>query len=154
LSLSPYIFTGLRKNLDSYELLAKAIPADRLDQATGPNRFTAREALAHWADWESVHLSRLEAALAFDLVPVPNLNESEVANQKGYSSWTIEQCLDLMQVGRNNLIQFLEERSEFELFRRFLHPTFGTLDMFDYAGHVLGHDAYHIEQLLAFLLRR
>jgi len=154
MNLSPYIVIGLRKNLEVYQMLAAAIPEDELDKATGPGRFTVREALAHWADWESVHLNRLEAALAFDLAPVPNLSEGDRAEEQGYAKWTVKQCLDMFRRDRDRLIDFLEERNDFDIRRRFVHSKFGTLTMADYAGHILGHDAYHVEQLLSVLTRQ
>lgn len=151
---SPYILIGLRKNLEVFEMLVEAIPDEKLDQPTGPNRFTVREAIAHWADWESVHLQRVETALSFDLAPVPNLSESDRAEEKGYKSWTKKQCVEIFERDRNRLISFIEERNDFEIRRRFVHAKFGTLTIADYAGHILGHDAYHVEQLLSVLLAK
>lgn len=152
MNLSPYILIGLRKNLEVFRMIAEAIPEDKLDQPTGPSRFTVREAMAHWADWESVHLQRVETALSFDLAPVPNLSESDRAEEKAYKSWTKQQCREVFDRDRGRLIAFMEERDDFEIRRRLVHSKFGTLTIADYAGHVLGHDAYHVEQLLSVLL--
>ncbi|MBV6458775.1 MAG: hypothetical protein HONBIEJF_01913 [Fimbriimonadaceae bacterium] len=154
MNLSPYILIGLRKNLEVYRLIAEAIPEARWDQPTGPNRFTIREAMAHWADWESVHLQRCETALSFDLAPVPNLSETDRAEEMGYRNWTKDHCIDLFERDRNRLISFVEERNDFEIRRRFVHAKFGTLTIADYAGHILGHDAYHIEQMLSAMFTK
>lgn len=145
--LSPYIFIGLEKNIALYVRLATAVPADRLDVPTGEDRFTARQALAHWADWDAVHLSRMQAAAAQDLAPVPDFSETARCQEQGYDSWTVADMVAKFETDRAGLIGWLKGRSEEELTRRMVHSKFGTLSVADYAGHILGHDAYHAEQM-------
>lgn len=150
--LSPYIFIGLEKNRDLFALLTDSIPEGFLDQSTGQGRFTVREALAHWADWESVHLSRIQAAEAQDGAKVPDIDEGQRVIDKGYRNWSQEEIRDRFLNGRRILIKTLHDLSDEELAQRFEHSRFGVLTIADYAGHVLGHDAYHAEQLTRFVL--
>ncbi|MCC6404077.1 MAG: DinB family protein [Fimbriimonadaceae bacterium] len=150
--LSPYIFTGLEKNADLFEMLALRVPLASLDAHTHPGRFTAREALAHWADWEHIHLSRIEAALREDLVQVPDVDEGERARAERYREWGVEECVERFTAGRTLLVQRLRSLGPGETERRFVHPFFGSLTVGGYCGHILGHDAYHAEQLLGVVL--
>jgi hypothetical protein len=150
--LSPYIFTGLEKNLETFRILAEAVPAEKLDAPTHPGRFTARQALAHWADWDAIHLWRLHAAIDEDGAPVPDVSEGERAIEKAYDSWPMEKILGLFDTSRRQLIDTLSDLTNEQLERRFVHSFFGELSIADYAGHVLGHDAYHAEQLLHVVL--
>jgi hypothetical protein len=145
--LSPYIYIGLEKNRDLFALLLESIPVTCLDLSTGPDRFTVREALAHWADWESVHLGRIQAALAEDGVRVPDIDEAQRVVLEGYKDWSLEHIRGLFMNGRRVLIRTLHDLTAEQLGMRFAHSRFGTLTIADYSGHILGHDAYHAEQL-------
>lgn len=150
--LSPYVFTGLEKNVALYAALAGRVGADALDAPTHPGRFTARQALAHWADWEAVHLSRIEAAMREDLAAVPDVDEGQRAESERYSEWSVEECVERFAAGRTLLLGRLRGLAAGDAQRRFVHSFFGTLSVADYCGHILGHDAYHAEQLLGVVL--
>lgn len=149
---SPYIFIGLEKNRDLFALLMDSIPNAVLDQSTGQGRFTVREALAHWADWESVHHGRILAAGAEDGVRVPDIDEGQRVIDEGYRNWSQDEIRERFLNGRRILIKTLHDLSDEQLARRFEHSRFGVLTVADYAGHILGHDAYHSEQLTRFAL--
>ncbi|MBX3118616.1 MAG: DinB family protein [Fimbriimonadaceae bacterium] len=146
--LSPYIFIGLEKNMSLYARLAGAVPADRLDVPTGVGRFTARQALAHWADWEAIHLSRIEAALGQDGAEVPDYDEGARCVEQNYDAWDVASMMQKFATERAQLTVRLKGLSEEQLEQRFAHSHFGKLSVADYAGHILGHDAYHVEQLV------
>lgn len=150
--LSPYVFTGLEKNVAVFRILADSVPEDRLDVATHAGRFTARQALAHWADWEHIHLSRIEAALRENLAQVPDVDEGERARAERYEEWGVDEIVDRFALGRGLLVQRLQGLAPGDKDRRFVHSFFGTLSVADYCGHILGHDAYHTEQMLSVLL--
>lgn len=150
--LSPYVFTGLEKNVAVFRVLARAVAAGQLDSATHPGRFTARQALAHWADWEHIHLSRIEAALREDMAPVPDVDEGERARAERYEEWGMDEIVERFELGRALLVQRLQGLAPGDKSRRFAHSFFGTLSVSDYCGHILGHDAYHTEQMLSVVL--
>lgn len=143
------MFTGLEKNVAIYASLAGRLPPGRLDEPTHPGRFTARQALAHWADWEAIHLSRIEAALRQDLDAVPDVDEAARAGSEIYDDWSVEECIERFAAGRTLLLGRLRDLGPGDDDRRFVHPFFGTLTVGGYCGHILGHDAYHTEQLLS-----
>lgn len=149
---SPYVFTGLEKNVAIYTVLAGQIGPERLDLPTHPGRFTARQALAHWADWELIHLSRIEAALRQDLAAVPDVDEAERAESEMYGEWSVEECVERFAAGRTLLLGRLRGLAPGDSDRRFTHSFFGTLSVGDYCGHILGHDAYHVQQLIEVVL--
>lgn len=146
--LSYYIGVGLDKNIESFRRLARAVPEDALDVPTGEGRFTARQALAHWADWEPIHLSRIDAALAQDGANVPDYDEGARAISEGYDGWDRDKIVSTFEAGRRAFIDRLKSLDSEELDRKLTHSFFGTLTVHQYAGHVLGHDAYHVEQIL------
>ncbi|MBX7134817.1 MAG: DinB family protein [Fimbriimonadaceae bacterium] len=150
--LSPYIFIGLEKNRDLFGLLLENVSPDHLDDSTGAGRFSVREAFAHWADWEEVHLGRVLAAKAEDGVRVPDIDEGQRVFDRTYREWSTDHIRSLFLDGRRVLIRTLHDLSDEELGRRFEHSRFGLLTIADYAGHILGHDAYHAEQLTRYAL--
>lgn len=145
--LSPYIFTGLEKNVAIFAALAARIPHDVLDEPTHPGRFTARQALAHWADWEAIHSSRIEAALREDGAAVPDVDEGDRAESEMYVEWSVEECIERFAAGRTLLLGRLRGLAPGDERNRLVHSFFGTLSVADYCGHILGHDAYHVQQL-------
>lgn len=150
--LSPYVFTGLEKNVVIFSTLADAVPTAKIDLPTHEGRFTARQALAHWSDWEAVHISRIEAALREDLASVPELDEGARAESELYDQWTVGECIERFAAGRTLMLGRLRDLAPGDEGRRFVHPFFGTLSVADYCAHILGHDAYHAEQMLHVVL--
>lgn len=150
--LSPYIFTGLEKNIRLFEMLASRVPEAKMDIPTGLGRFTARQALAHWADWDAVHLSRIDAAVAQDLAPVPDYDERARCIELNYDSWSVADMIAKFKADREQLIARFKGLSEEQLEHRMVHSHFGTLSVAGYAGHILGHDAYHAEQMVGVCL--
>lgn len=152
--LSPYVFIGLEKNRELFALLMDSIPEVLLDQSTGQGRFTVREALAHWADWESIHLARIQAAETQDGAKVPDIDEGQRVIDEGYRDWSQDDIRDRFLNGRRVMIRTLHDMSDEQLGHCFEHSRFGVLTISDYAGHILGHDAYHAEQLTRFALAK
>ncbi|MFW5697245.1 MAG: hypothetical protein ACOCX1_01650 [Fimbriimonadaceae bacterium] len=60
--MKKYVFRALESGPKVVERLLRVFPKDRLDEQLAPNAFTARELVAHLADFEQIHLDRIRYA--------------------------------------------------------------------------------------------
>jgi len=148
---NPYLFGELRKAPDSIARIAAAVPRERWDDRTDPDRFSLREAIAHLADWEPIHLSRMIVAVTAPGTDVEAYDEVELAAKNGYSSRDVNSELERFRQGRARIMEWIDSRSKDEWANIVVHPEKGAMTLYDQFNLLLAHDAYHIEHLTQFL---
>lgn len=125
--------------------------ADLYDTKTDADRFTFREIVAHMADWEPILLSRMKQTIdnpGSILTPIDE-GQRAIDLRYGETDPTVEATLWISL--REATIRFLEENGPGNWEKSVVHPERGVQTLYDMANLELGHDAYHIEQLLHFL---
>ncbi len=116
-----------------------------------PGRFTAREHVAHLADWETVYLDRFARTLAEDVPTLLNYDETERAAEQGYSSADPTLSASVFAERRVQTVSFLRTVPEDRWARVGLHPQIGPMTLEVQVAHVAAHDGYHLEFLTANL---
>jgi hypothetical protein len=150
-TMNVYLLPGLKTGPVVLERLIRLISPDRLDTPLEADRFTPREIIAHLADWEPIMMARVQQALDNPGSTVQAWDEGEMAIQNRYSETNIDEQLMKYAAHRAETISLLEKLNADQLKRTIVHPERGSMTVDDQASLLLGHDAYHIEQLSAYL---
>ena len=80
--MNPYLLPALPMGPVIVARLLEEIPHARLDEAMQEGRFTAREVIAHLADWEPIMRERILLARDAPGATIAVLDESEMAVAK------------------------------------------------------------------------
>lgn len=149
--MNPY----LKKPIDFAPLVAERlialIPADQIDVALSDGRFTVREVVAHWADWEPILRSRIELARDEPGAMIVMYDEDQMSVDHNYAGQDIRANLDKWKAERALTKKVVDALTNDDLAKSYIHPDRGQETLSDLAHMVLGHDMYHIEQLSEYL---
>lgn len=153
--LNPYLFPGLERSPQIMRDLFALIPGDLLDVPTYPERFTPREVIAHLADWESVlRDERLVEPARNPGCAVSAYDEGDRAIDRGYSGLDVATQLEIFAAERAKTIAFLKGLDPEAWLATMVHPERGEMTVSDVANSLVGHDAYHVEQLVHVIAPR
>lgn len=146
--MNPYLFPSLDKGPIVIERLLGRIAPDQMDRPTHPDRFTPREVVAHLADWEPILLGRMKAAIESPGSSIEGIDEGERAIELNYSALEWKSEVKAYADRRNETIAWLRGLKEDDWAKYVVHSERGRQSVYDQANLLLGHDLYHIEQLL------
>lgn len=149
--MHPYLFPGLEASPRIIADIVRRIPVEKMDAPTHPNRFTPREVVAHMADWEPIFLERMRVTAHQPGSTIHGIDETQRAVDMGYSEWDWERQLELIAKHRADSIAFLKGLSPDQFGLHSVHNEKGALTIDDQANMLMGHDLYHIDQLLNVL---
>jgi hypothetical protein len=142
-----YVLSGLAASpAILHELLQDLTPA-QADSRPDPERFTIREAIAHMADWEPIWLGRVEKILAEDSPEIENLDEGEFAIRNRYHETEVAEQAARFAEGRAALVAALRPLTS-EQWLRVGIREWGPLSLDGFAAMILGHDGYHLQQVI------
>jgi hypothetical protein len=147
---NPYLCPGLKSGPVAIARIVRALPRSLDDRKTDPDRFSLREAVAHLADWEQIHLGRMQAALEQDDAHVQGIDESQRAIELGYESWDVEEQLAHFIEERKAMLAFLKGLTPEQWKATVVHSEKGRMTIYDQANVLVGHDTYHTEHLTQF----
>jgi hypothetical protein len=131
--------------------LLDRLPAGRLDEALHPDRFTAREVVAHLADWEPIMRDRIRIALDQPGAEIPAYDEGQMALDHRYAEQDPAAQAEVFIRERAETAAFLRGLAAEDWGKHAFHPERGRQSVEDLANLLLGHDLYHIEQLTEYL---
>ena len=116
-----------------------------------PTRFTLREMTAHLADWEVIFLERATRMRQEDGPFLPDIDEGQIAEERGYSRLSPQESLRRFREGRARQTAFLRSLSDAEWERPGMRELVGAVSIGGQTAMVLGHDGYHLGQALEWL---
>src|SRR3712207_4543533 len=143
-----YLIHGLGGTAIVLDRLLKGVTAEELDQRPDPDRFTLREVIAHLADWEGVWHERMQRLRDEDLPLLPGYDEGQWAIDHDYTNTDAAERLAHFREGRAALVALLQSLPADAWTRKGRHGEWGDLTLFDLASLVLGHDGYHLRQVV------
>jgi len=149
--VNPYLIGELLDGPVIIKSLIRQITGPKLDQPTEPGRFSPREVVAHLADWEPVFLERMQSAVGGSCPSVQVYDEADWAIEHGYGKSDVLAQADLFRDRRQDTIDFLKTLTPEQWKLTFNHPERGELSIEDQGNMLLGHDLYHIRQLMEVL---
>lgn len=148
--MHPYLMSGLADSVTVIEALFRSIPESRWDERIRPERFSAREVIAHLADWEPILHGRMEAAVANPGAFTPALDEGQMAIENRYDLRDPHEDMRRFAAARQKTIAWLNALPAGAWTAHAMHPEKGRLTVDDMANMFLGHDLYHAEQLALY----
>ncbi|MBV6457560.1 MAG: hypothetical protein HONBIEJF_00673 [Fimbriimonadaceae bacterium] len=143
-----YLMPTLPMGPQVMRTIVRNIPPDKLDTPTHPGRFTPRQVIAHLADWEPVLLTRMKIAIENPGGLAQGYDEMQWAIDHEYHKLDPHVQADLFIQRRQGTIEFLEGLSPDLWDRQYNHSERGLMSVYDTANMLVGHDMYHVEQLI------
>ena len=145
--MSDDIAARLRADLDELTEALGRLPAERLEQApAGRDGWTARQVLAHLADFELMAAVRVRTVLSIDRPLLATYGQEEFTDRFSALE-TAEEALERFAVNRRATLRVVAALAPADLERVGVHPERGeetlrwTLEM------LARHDRAHLEQL-------
>jgi len=146
-----YLWRSVELNARVIRFLLHDVPegSPRWDARPDAERFSLREIVAHLVDYDSVTRERFERILREDKPELPEWDVSEAAAH--YDARNPNHQLENLLVSRHELSVWLEGLSDKEWKRVGSRPRVGEFSVEEGVALMLGHDAYHLEQIAAWL---
>ncbi len=149
--VAPYAVTYVVNGISNTPtLIDHLLISPNWDIRPDPSRFTLREVVAHWADWDEIWIDRIRTTLAEEHPILPNMDEGLIAEEREYSKIPPEISLSRLRQSRPQLVELIRTIPE-DAWDRMAHRTgVGDLTLFQLVVMIMGHDNYHLKQLCDF----
>lgn len=145
------LFRALSSGPRVVERLLRVFPHERLDEKIEPERFTARQVVAHLADYEGTALDRIRAA---NLKPGRNVEwydpDAQAANHHFHDKEVFHEA-EVFESRRGMTLEYLQGLTEQDLDKTFVLPDNNSVSIRQYLAKLLCHDLEHMEQLSSYL---
>ncbi|MCB0824857.1 MAG: DinB family protein [Fimbriimonadaceae bacterium] len=149
--MSEALLNGLSYAPHVVERILRVFPHERLDERVDPDRYTAREVVAHLAHYEQVVLDRIRAANQQPGRSVPGYDPDAECAEHGYGDKEVFHEAEVFESRRNMTIEYLKDLSESDWDKTFTIGENRTTSIRDYMILILAHDMSHIDQISYFL---
>jgi uncharacterized damage-inducible protein DinB len=146
--MARYHVLGLERSSGALVLSAELVTPSRRRIPTGEGRFSPLEVLAHLADWEPIFAGRIRQAIENPGSEIVPQDESERAINGKYSEQQWEAVLAQFRHERKRTLAFVESLTPEQWNASLVHPEEGDMTVMALVLNLIGHDAYHLEQLL------
>ncbi|HEU4743315.1 MAG TPA: DinB family protein [Meiothermus sp.] len=133
----------LETQLSALELILKA-PPEALDAHPIPEKWSARQNLAHLGRFHEVFLARLEQILAEDN---PRLASRTPENDPDLAVWMelpTAEVIARIKALRPKMLERLRGLSDAEFARTGVHALFGPMNIGELLEHFLVHEGHHL----------
>lgn len=145
------LFRSLNAAPKVVERLLRVFPHDRLDDRIEADRFTAREVVAHLADYEQTVLDRMRVAIEKPGREVPFYDPDARANEHHFNNKEVFHEAEVYESRRGMTLDFLEELNPEDWQKTIKRPDGKEFTIQQYATEVLMHDMEHLGQLSSYL---
>lgn len=145
------VFRSLSYAPKVVERLLRVFPHDRLDDRVESDRFTAREVVAHLADYEQTVLDRIRVASQNSGREVPWYDPDGHCEEHGFGNKEVFHEAEVYESRRGMTIGFLKELADGDSSKTFTRPDGSQVSIDEYVNMVIRHDLEHLEQLSAYL---
>lgn len=133
------------------ERVLRVFPHDRLDDRFDTDRFTAREVVAHLADYEQTVLDRIRAANSKPGREVPAYDPDANAAEHHFGEKDVFHEAEVYESRRGMTIEYLQGLTREDYAKTFTLPDGRVFSISDYLCHILRHDLNHLEQMSHYL---
>jgi uncharacterized damage-inducible protein DinB len=145
----------LKRNITTLQYLIQSADSEAYttyrDGGTG---WTALEVLCHLRDYEHLFIKRAHLTIEETDATLPNPDPDHLLQENDYNSQNIQSVFGDLAAARQELLTYLEQRSEEDWAKTAQHPRRGTLSLADQLYLIAWHDANHQEQIAKILLEK
>jgi len=139
------VLAALRRHVEELTRLVDALPAERLERPVAEG-WTARQVLAHLADFELVAAVRVRVVLSVDRPTLPAYGQEEFTDRFSALE-TPAEALERLTVTRRATLRVLEAATDADWERTGTHPERGEEPLRRTVEMLSRHDAAHLAQL-------
>ena len=137
-------FLRLKTQLDCLPILLAGIDAGALHRKPVPDKWSARENLAHLARYQEVFVGRLDRILKETGPQLPRYSAEQDAEWPRWAQMHPDEVLTNMREMRLELIKRVERVSAADLSRTGVHARFGSMTLVQWMEFFLLHEAHHL----------
>jgi uncharacterized damage-inducible protein DinB len=146
--MSEDVVAQLRADLDELTELVLRLPGARLEpRPVESEGWTARQVLAHLADFELIAAVRVRTVLSMDRPALASYGQEEFTDRFSALD-TAEEALERFTVNRMATLRVLEALGPADLERVGVHPQRGEETLRRTLEMLARHDRGHLEQLV------
>ncbi|HVN30913.1 MAG TPA: DinB family protein [Thermoanaerobaculaceae bacterium] len=127
--------------------LLRLAPADAWARRPRPGTWAPIEVLAHLADTELFHGTRVRLILNGDRPLLPRFEGAVLAERARYLEWPPALALERFCTRRTETLELLSVCSAAQLERVGVYPTRGLVTLADLVALMLAHDTDHVGQM-------
>lgn len=127
------------------------VKPEHYNDVVDPDRFNLTEMVAHLADFEDIFLDRLRLAKEAPGSTITPINPDARAEEKDYKNRDVHHELEVFDVRRRDLVEFLDGLSDDEWKLAFRHPELGEVTIEEYSHVILAHDLSHVAHASAYM---
>ncbi|HKF75556.1 MAG TPA: DinB family protein [Candidatus Dormibacteraeota bacterium] len=136
---------ALRADLEELVELVGSLSADGLERRSD-HGWSARQVLAHLADFELIAGVRVRMVLSFDRPPLASYAQDELTDRFADLE-TAAEALERVVVNRRALVRLLESLGERDWERLGTHPERGEETLRRTVEMIVRHDGLHLAQM-------
>jgi hypothetical protein len=133
------------------ERLLRVFPTDRLDDRIEADRYTAREVIAHLADYEQVVLERCRCAKLKPGTEVPSYDPDARAAEHKYHTKDVFREAEVFESRRMMTLELLADFTPDDWEKTFVIAGGSSWTVKEYMSMILSHDLGHVDQISAYL---
>lgn len=134
----------LRTQLDCLPLLLAGASEDAMERRPQPEKWSARENLAHLARYQSVFLGRLHRMGTEDAPFLPRYKAEEDSEWPEWMTRSEKKLCEILRTQRRELVDAVEKLSDGDLKRIGTHARFGPMTIAQWLEFFLLHEAHHL----------
>lgn len=149
--MQDWLLRSLNKGPKVIERLLRVFPKERLDERIERDRFTAREVVAHLADYEQTVLDRIRVANLKPGHQVPVYDPDTQCSTHRFFDKEVFHEAEVFESRREMTYEYLLDLSEADWNKTFVNYAGQEITIHEYVGMVLAHDLDHIEQISMYL---
>ncbi len=136
--------TRLKTQLDCLPIILAGVSEDTLNRRPNPDKWSARENLAHLARYHEMFLQRIERIRKEQN---PELARYAAENDPEWPRWMalpVNEVLARLRSLRAEMLALVEKLSPAELSRTAIHSRFGEMTLIQWLEFFLLHEGHHL----------
>jgi len=134
----------LKSQLDCLPLVVSGTGEDALERKPAPDKWSARQNLAHLARYHDIFLDRLERIVGEDRPAIERYSAERDAEWPHWNALPASEVLRRLHALRAELIDSVNQLSDAELARTGTHSRFGEMTLAQWLEFFLLHEAHHL----------
>jgi hypothetical protein len=134
----------LQTQLDCLPAILAGVPLDVLDRRPTPDKWSAKENLAHLGRYHEVFRERIARILKEDRPAFTRYLAEEDPQWRPWAAKSSDSVLSELRALRAQIISLFDGLSDAELLRTGVHPRFGEMTVLQWMEFFLLHEGHHL----------
>ena len=134
----------LRTQLDCLPTILAGISEGALDRRPLPEKWSARQNLAHLARYHEMFLERIERIRSEDRPLLARYVAEDDPKWPQWAAMPASELLTRLRALRARMLELVQQLSDAELSRTAVHARFGEMTLVQWLEFFLLHEAHHL----------